>query len=106
MKKSPEVRLPVTTLDTGVSARRQIIAKNRDRLRVDHYRTRLNLWEGNERSEQRGAIIPFVDEKEEQSGDEGRGRIEGELGRNLGGRRAREIKRGKKGNPQYARNKL
>lgn len=106
MKKSPEVRLPVTILDTGVSARRQITAKNRDRLRVDHYRTRLNLWEGNERSQQRDAIIPFVDEKEEQSGEERRGKIEGELGRNLGGRRAREIKRGKKGNPQYARNKL
>lgn len=45
---------------------RQITAKNRDRLRVDHYRAALlDLWEGNERSERRRHHPRSLDRKEE-----------------------------------------
>lgn len=70
---------------------RQIIAKNRDRLRVDHYRAALlDLWEGNERSERRRRRPRSLDRKEEvtrglEGGEVGEGTLEG-----------RGIKRGKK----------
>lgn len=70
---------------------RQIIANNRDRLRVDHYRAALlDLWEGNERSERRRRRPRSLDRKEEvtrglEGGEVGEGTLEG-----------RGIKRGKK----------
>lgn len=70
---------------------RQIIAKNRDRLRVDHYRAALlDLWEGNERSERRRRRPRSLDRKEEVT----RGLEGGEVGE--GTSEGRGIKRGKK----------
>lgn len=76
--------MPVTTLDTGGGGvATNYATKNRDRLRVGHYRAaQLDLWEGNERSERRRRRPRSLDRKEEvtrglEGGEVGEGTSEG-----------------------------